>query len=262
MTQRNYSRRQDFEPQGGPADPERQELSSTRGRSGNYESDYRGPRGQDARPDDYYSGGTYRASDDYGSPQRGDYGDRQYAGAGYWGDSQRNEHRGEGRDFRDPRDFRGSQGYPTPRGDWRDHRGSPAYRSDADRAGPYRDPLYGNPHGNAHGETYGGAYSSPSGGGYYGSDYQRGGDWADRPRPTGLESRNDFDPDYHQWRNEQVRQLDSDYQSWRKDRYKKFADEFSSWRSSRPADTGPNTAQTGDKTEPAAVPGGTGKHKG
>ncbi len=42
-----------------------------------------------------------------------------------------------------------------------------------------------------------------------------------------------FDPDYHQWRNEQLSALDADYQAWRDERYKKFSDEFSQWRSGR-----------------------------
>lgn len=41
------------------------------------------------------------------------------------------------------------------------------------------------------------------------------------------------DPDYHQWREEQLRMLDDDYDSWRKERYQKFSDEFNSWRSTR-----------------------------
>lgn len=42
-----------------------------------------------------------------------------------------------------------------------------------------------------------------------------------------------FDPDYDQWRSEQLRNLDDDYDAWRKDRYKKFSAEFNAWRSSR-----------------------------
>ena len=42
-----------------------------------------------------------------------------------------------------------------------------------------------------------------------------------------------FDPDYYQWRNEQMSALDDDYRNWRQDRYKKFSDEFSTWRNSR-----------------------------
>ena len=44
-----------------------------------------------------------------------------------------------------------------------------------------------------------------------------------------------FDPDYHQWRNEQMNALDEDYRAWRSDRYQKFSDEFSQWRNQRNA---------------------------
>lgn len=42
-----------------------------------------------------------------------------------------------------------------------------------------------------------------------------------------------FDSDYHQWRDEQLNALDDDYRAWRGERYQKFADEFSQWRSGR-----------------------------
>ncbi|MFZ6734584.1 hypothetical protein ACO0LG_21820 [Undibacterium sp. Ji42W] len=45
-----------------------------------------------------------------------------------------------------------------------------------------------------------------------------------------------FDPDYHQWRNQQIEALDSDYNDWRKERYQKFSTEFDTWRSSRSTD--------------------------
>ncbi len=41
------------------------------------------------------------------------------------------------------------------------------------------------------------------------------------------------DPDYLQWRNEQLRSLDSDYESWRRERYQKFSEDFNTWRSQR-----------------------------
>ncbi|WP_332739315.1 hypothetical protein [Hydrogenophaga sp.] len=94
-----------------------------------------------------------------------------------------------------------------------------------------------------------------SGGGYYGAQererapyesnygyesshpsYQaRGaGDWSGRP-DSGIQNheQEQFDPDYHQWRREQMQALDEDYRQFRQDRYRKFSDEFSSWRSSR-----------------------------
>ena len=48
------------------------------------------------------------------------------------------------------------------------------------------------------------------------------------------------DPEYHQWREEQIRNLDNDYQSWREERYKKFSDDFTSWRNSRSGGQGQN----------------------
>lgn len=51
----------------------------------------------------------------------------------------------------------------------------------------------------------------------------------------GLERQDDtqFDADYRQWRDEQMRLLDRDYAQWRQERYRKFAEEFSQWRSQR-----------------------------
>ena len=51
----------------------------------------------------------------------------------------------------------------------------------------------------------------------------------------GLEREEDtqFDADYRQWRDEQMRLLDRDYAQWRKERYRKFAEELSQWRSQR-----------------------------
>lgn len=42
-----------------------------------------------------------------------------------------------------------------------------------------------------------------------------------------------FDPDYEQWRQEQMRSLDDDYHAWRTERYRKFSDEFGEWRKNR-----------------------------
>ena len=41
------------------------------------------------------------------------------------------------------------------------------------------------------------------------------------------------DPDYHQWRSDQIRGLDSDYKAWRDERYSKFSSEFGEWRKGR-----------------------------
>lgn len=42
-----------------------------------------------------------------------------------------------------------------------------------------------------------------------------------------------YDPDYEQWRNEQMRQLDEDFEAYRRERYGKFAEDFNAWRARR-----------------------------
>ena len=43
------------------------------------------------------------------------------------------------------------------------------------------------------------------------------------------------DPDYQQWRNEQLERFDDDFEAFRRERYGKFAEEFNTWRSNRPS---------------------------
>lgn len=74
------------------------------------------------------------------------------------------------------------------------------------------------------------------------------------------------DHDYHQWREEQMRNLDKEYETWRQDRYRKFADEFNTWRASRQSgrpdsSTGGNFGSSDATATPVAGagdPGGTG----
>lgn len=53
------------------------------------------------------------------------------------------------------------------------------------------------------------------------------------------QGRGHSDPDYQQWREEQVGPLDDDYDTWRKERYQKFSDDFSQSRPCRPAAAAP-----------------------
>lgn len=102
--------------------------------------------------------------------------------------------------------------------------------------------------------------------GYGGSEPQR--DWAtqgDARRGQGGQGESQhqgFDPDYHQWRSEQMRALDDDYRNWRQDRYQKFASEFSNWRQNRqqtggstPGTDRDNKGQSTASTTPAAASG-------
>lgn len=66
------------------------------------------------------------------------------------------------------------------------------------------------------------------------------GDWS---RSSGQnqddhEQRDEFDPDYHQWRRDQLQSLNNDYRRFRQERFKKFSDEFSTWRTSRASGAG------------------------
>lgn len=64
-----------------------------------------------------------------------------------------------------------------------------------------------------------------------------------------------FDPDYHQWRREQLDTLDKDYREFRQERFKKFSDDFASWRASRSQQRDPpsnDAVTTGARSGPAA----------
>ena len=88
--------------------------------------------------------------------------------------------------------------------------------------------------------------------GYWGNDFNRGDPDAfehGQPIPTGprtwgsgmgsgvqgraMGQGRHFDPDYQQWRNEQLERFDDDFEAFRRERYGKFADEFNTWRSNR-----------------------------
>lgn len=42
-----------------------------------------------------------------------------------------------------------------------------------------------------------------------------------------------LDPDYQQWRSEQMRSFDDDYRNWRQERFRRFSDDFTNWRKGR-----------------------------
>jgi hypothetical protein len=68
------------------------------------------------------------------------------------------------------------------------------------------------------------------GGGDFGGGFQAWGHVPEVPegqRSAGTQADEDFDPDYLQWREEQLRQLDEDYRAWRQH---KFAEDFRQWR--------------------------------
>lgn len=63
-----------------------------------------------------------------------------------------------------------------------------------------------------------------------------------------------YDPDYEQWRHEQMRTLDNDYHGWRQERYQKFSEDFNKWRSERSTRQGAGVsgaASSGGSTQEA-----------
>jgi len=189
------------------------------GPSGGYQRDWQADPG-------YNQPGYMRnpSHQGYGSRderQSGGYGSYGGGDQDYRNQSYRQGDRGddEGRDWNR---YGGANGSDEDRhGHERFQGGGGGYRSNS---GPY-----------AGSQTYGG-YGDQLG---YGS-YQGGG-----------RQQQHHDPDYQQWREQQLRNLDEDYQSWRGERYKKFSDEFDSWRKNRqgaeqkndlPGSTGSNTS--------------------
>ncbi len=85
-----------------------------------------------------------------------------------------------------------------------------------------------------------------------------------------------FDPDYHNWRQEQARKYDEDYGSWRetqlkqhdedygkwrKERQDKFGNDFSAWRSknqARSSERSDNASQSGSSSQNPASSGSSG----
>lgn len=175
------------------------------GRQGQYDSE----NGQNfSRHQNQYDG-DYRDRDSRGRFVSESYSQNDRGG---WAD---NDNRGWNADYEN-RDSRGRFA-PTPPM----NQGQQGFDSNYG----YGNNQYGSDFGEGRSQ-YGSGYSGQSHKSNYGSDQ-------DRSRSQ------NFDPDYYQWRQEQMENLDRDYQAWRSDRYKKFSDEFNNWRTNRPknADT-------------------------
>ena len=76
------------------------------------------------------------------------------------------------------------------------------------------------------------------------------------------------DPDYHQWRSEQLNRLDRDYDEWRQHRYQRFSEDFDNWRSNRDnnpsgragAQAGGASAMQAGSNDVSGQQGGASKH--
>ena len=146
---------------------------------------------------------------------------------------------------RDSGNFRSeSQGYPSPISrDWGGSYGSQsrsAYNQDADQQ-PH---AWSAPFDNQGFRDQGRFTSS-----YRDGDREQGGNAYGfiRGSMPAQQSQGYRDPDYQQWRDEQLRMLDDDYDTWRKERYQKFSDDFSQWRTTR--NTGSSGQQQGQQNQ-------------
>lgn len=154
-----------------------------------------------------------------------------YGGFGGAGGSQGSVYGWEpGQDHDGSRQRREHQAWQQRQGAWGRHGGVMTGPQ-----GPYGD--YGEVQGHHGGYWYGGGQGD--------SGHDHGG----RQGPAGS-GQEHFDPDYHQWREAQMKRFDDDYRQWRQERYRRFSEEFSQWRQSRDAssaaaDTGASSARGG-----------------
>jgi hypothetical protein len=128
----------------------------------------------------------------------------------------------------------------------------------------YRQQNPGQP---GHG-GYSGWHGQPAQSGPYGQSGMGQQRWGQQGQQGGSfgqgdSSQEQFDPDYHQWRSEQMKALDDDYKNWRQDRYKKFSDEFSTWRSGRQKNESGNMSGSGESSSGSGSGGAsTGSNSG
>lgn len=201
-------------------------------------------QGQQAQQGDYNRYGSQGRGNDFGS----DYGSSRFAGPGGGGDGGY----GGGQRYQDDRSSwnRQQQAFDQSRGSGQQGRGGERYNSNQGEEG-YGSREYGTDYGtgrqygqSSHWEQRGGgSFDSQYGGGQYGRSQQGGRQYGGRESygersgyggyGQGASQGHHHDPDYQQWRNEQLRNLDDDYNSWRGERYKKFSDDFNSWRNNR-----------------------------
>ena len=127
------------------------------------------------------------------------------------------------------------------RDSWRTHSGPGSRVADAGGYGDVRGPRRGTLGPGAMTE-YGEDWDMPTGPRTWGSGVGTG--MQGRGREQGRHS----DPDYLQWRNEQLERFDDDYESFRRERYGKFAEEFNTWRSQRAA--AKSSAEPSESTSP------------
>lgn len=222
----------------------------------------RNERGSQSRGEDRYAQGQ-------GRDQRGEFGGRRdqdyergsgYEGSPYGSNPGSNRWRESGaRDRFEEQYGRGGQDdYSTggslygrrddeSRADWNEYGGRSAWQPGAPSQGHARRPQFGETEYGMYGPRYGSSYGAAQGYGdergddrfgrqgygRYGGPQYGGSQYGSSQSDPERGQHHRFDPDYQQWREEQIRNLDNDYHSYRQERYRKFSDEFGTWRKNR-----------------------------
>ncbi|MDM0078509.1 hypothetical protein QTH90_29160 [Variovorax sp. J2P1-59] len=62
------------------------------------------------------------------------------------------------------------------------------------------------------------------------------------------------DPDYQQWRDEQLERFVDDFEAFRRERYGKFAEEFNTWRSNRAGQRASSESSSGAASNATSGP--------
>jgi hypothetical protein len=221
--QRRYQGRDDNENFGRHGESWDDSYSNARQQGGYQDRSY----GQQAQQSDYNRYGNPGRGNDYGS----EYGSGRFGGPGassYGG-------------------YGGGQRYQDDRSAWNRQQQGFDHGSGSRQMGAGYDQGR-DPYTSDHGERqYGRARDQGHdrfSEGFYGdaSRFSQGG-LRDQEFSQNRYQGQHHDPDYQQWRNEQLRNLDEDYESWRGERYKKFSDDFNTWRSNRTRDS--DTTQQG-----------------
>ena len=226
----------------GGRDPEEMHLSE-RGHSHQppYQDEPLAQRG------DWADRGGLRHRSGFAGQQRGggeEWDDRSRYQQAYGG--QRDDYRQPDPAWQDRASFQAAGGYRNDGRTLHRYQDQDRWGADSRRSGGWASQGYAQDTGNwGWGQDYDreaqGGYEGLQGhGGYGGQEGGRG------SRAYGSSSRQQQhrDPDYHQWREEQLRMLDDDYESWRKERYQKFSDEFNAWRSNRTGRAGTDAEAT------------------
>jgi hypothetical protein len=229
------------------------------------------PWGSRHRDDDRSFDNPYGRRDGHAGPQLGEHQGSPYAGgrrggigqraggaAGGWDPSEHHGGRYGAQGF--GASGRGGTGWSTPPGagqpdnrPWDEQRSRNAEHGPASWGGQtagsgWRGEPGSGPSGDAQG--WRGRHEPHQGGepGQHARDHQ------------GHQGEAHHDPDYHQWRAEQLRSFDDDYRQWRQERYRRFSDEFNEWRQGRTRGSQqPSASESGDRSPtggPDTTPGG------